>query len=163
MRKITIEEFEQTMAPQELSSGSIFGAVSVGATRFLLEHGKIYKVMVGESVYEYGDRGDRFYVVCEGSIDFLKYYKGELHPTRTASFGQEVGFVAMIDLHEEGGSAIASQESVVLQISAELFSELQQSYPLDFGLMTLNLARDMARLISVLGEALIEQRNPVPN
>ena len=157
MKQITFEEFTQSMAPEGLSAGSIFGALSGNAIQFLLQKGRIYEVRAGDTVYEYGDRGDRFYIVCRGVIEFFKYHNDEFHLIRTAGFGQEVGFVAMIDLHEEGGSAIAKEDSLVLQISSELFSDLQKAHPLDFGLMTLNLARDMARVISKLGELLIDQ------
>lgn len=157
MKQISIEEFTLVMDPSELSAGSIFGALCPQATQFLFEQGKIFEVLAGDPVYKYGDRGDRFYVVCGGAINFLKYHKGDFHKVRTATFGQEVGFVAMIDLHKEGGSAIAKENSIVLQITSDLFHELHQTFPLDFGLMTLNLARDMARVISKLGEKLIDQ------
>ncbi len=157
MKPLSVEGFKQLMDPSDLASGSIFGALCTEATQFLLERGTIFEVVAGDSVYNYGDRGDRFYVVCRGAIDFLKYHKGDFHPIRTATFGQEVGFVAMIDLHKEGGSAVAKEDSIVLQITSELFHELHQAYPLDFGLMTLNLARDMARVISRLGGELIDR------
>lgn len=157
MKLLSAEDFKQQMDPSDLGSGSIFGALCTEATLFLLEHGAIFEVAAGDSVYNYGDRGDRFYVVCRGAIDFLKYHKGDFHPIRTATFGQEIGFVAMINLHKEGGSAVAKEDSIVLQITSELFHELHQTYPLDFGLMTLNLARDMARVISRLGGELIDQ------
>ncbi|MFT4822463.1 MAG: signal-transduction protein with cAMP-binding, CBS, and nucleotidyltransferase domain [Halioglobus sp.] len=160
MKLLSVEQFKLVMDPSELSAGSIFGALRPEATQFLLEEGKIFEVITGDPVYTYGDRGDRFYVVCSGAINFLKYHKGAFHKVRTATFGQEVGFVAMIDLHKEGGSAIAMENSIVLQITSDLFHELHRTFPTDFGLMTLNLARDMARVISKLGERLIDQSLP---
>ncbi|MFK8047437.1 MAG: Crp/Fnr family transcriptional regulator [Halioglobus sp.] len=157
MKQLSIEQFAQIMDPADLSGGSIYGALSVEATQFLLEQGAILKVAAGETLYNYGDRGDRFYIVCMGAIDFMKYHNEDFHHIRTATFGQEVGFVAMIDLHKEGGSAIAKEDSVVLQVTSDLFHDLHRAFPTDFGLMTLNLARDMARVISRLGAELIDQ------
>ena len=156
MEKISIEPGMQGLAPENLASGSIFGALSGDATRFLLEHGNIYQVRTGEQVFEYGDRGDSFYVVCEGSLNFFKQHGGDCFHTRTVGFGEEVGFVAMIALHDHVGNAVARENSILLEISSALFAELQQEYPLDFGLLTLNLARDMARVIRNLSNTLVE-------
>lgn len=155
MEQLNLEQFKKTVDPADLSGGSIFGALSPEATQFLLEEGAIFQVTAGETLYAYGDRGDRFYVVCSGAINFMKYHNNDFHLIRTAKFGQEVGFVAMIDLHKEGGSAIAKEDSIVLQVTSDLFHDLHRAFPIDFGLMTLNLARDMARVISRLGEELI--------
>ena len=156
MEKISVEEARQSLAPEKLASGSIFGALSVDATRFLLEHGNIYQVRAGESIFEYGDRGGSFFIVCEGSLSFIKQHEGERFHTRTAGFGEEVGFVAMIALHDHVGSAVACEDSIVLEINSGLFAELQRAYPQDFGLLILNLARDMARVIRKLGNTLVE-------
>jgi len=163
MKQLSVEEFERLIDPADLAGGSIFGALCPEATLFLLKQGAIYRVAKDEAVYNYGDRGDRFYIVCSGAINFLKYHKGEFHHVRTAVFGQEVGFVAMIALHKEGGSAVAKEDSIVLQITSDLFQEFHQAYPLDFGLMTLNLARDMARVISNLGAKYIDQTRTKPS
>ena len=157
MKQLSFEQFAQVMDPDDLSGGSIYGALSTEATRYLLEQGVILQITAGETLYNYGDRGDRFYIVCLGAIDFLKYHNGDFHHIRTATFGQEVGFVAMIDLHKEGGSALAKEDSIVLQVTSDLFHDLHREFPIDFGLMTLNLARDMARVISRLGEEVIDK------
>ena len=156
MEQISLETFRQSISPSDLSSGSIFGALSADATLFLLEHGKIYRVPTGEKVYECGEPGGRFFVVCAGSLDFFKQHQGVSYCTRTIGFGEETGFVAMIALHEQGGTVIAREDSILLEVSSNLFSELHQSYPLDFGLLTLNLARDLARVIRKMSETLVE-------
>ncbi len=71
--------------------------------------------------------------------------------------GEELGFVAMIALHDRRGSAEAAEESIVLEISTLLFYELQKSLPTDFGVLLLNLARGMARRIRELNNMLVEQ------
>jgi signal-transduction protein with cAMP-binding, CBS, and nucleotidyltransferase domain len=156
MERIGFDEFIQSMAPQDMSSGSVFGALSEPAIHFLLERGKLYTVQAGDTVFEYGDPGDCFYVVCKGSLDFFKQHTGKLCHIRVVNFGEETGFVPMIALHKQSGSAIAREDSIVLQVSSTLYAELHQKYALDFGLLTLNLAREMARVIDKMGEALVE-------
>lgn len=156
MEQICFDKFTKRMDPKDMASGSIFGALTEDATRFLLEGGKLYEVHTGEAVFEYGDPGDRFYVVCSGSLDFFKRHKGQWCHIREVNFGEETGFVPMIALHDQSGSTVAREDSIVLEISSILFAELQQKYSQDFGVLTLNLAREMARVIDKMGEAMVE-------
>jgi len=154
MEQITLQQFTRRLATEELSAGSIFGALSRDAIFFLLERGRLWDVDAGETVFKYGDQGSSFFIVCAGSLDFFKENDGRRFHTRTAGFGQEVGFVATIALHEHVGTAVANQDSLLLEIDSELFAELQRTLPTDFGLMTLNLARDLARVIRNLSDLL---------
>ena len=156
MRRLTSEEFYTRCTPELLSSGSVFGAISVEATRFLLENGNIYQLAEGETVFQCGERGTSFFVVCEGELAYFKRYKGHETMTRRITFGEEVGFVARIGLHDHLGHADALQDSVVLEINAALFSDLHQHFPLDFGLMLMNLARELARTVRKLSDTIVE-------
>ncbi|WP_188861948.1 cyclic nucleotide-binding domain-containing protein [Marinobacterium nitratireducens] len=146
----------EQLHPDWLQSGSIFGAISQGAIAFLLENGKIFRVGEGEEIFAYGDPGDSFFIVCQGAVDFYKQHQGDYAYTRTALPGGEVGFVAMIALHEHVGRAVAREDSIVLEITSALFAELHEKHPFDFGIMTLNLARDLARVVRKLSNILVE-------
>ena len=139
-----------------LKNGSIFGALSEDSINFLLNQGDICQLEAGDRIFEYGDKCGNFYVVCKGAIDFHKQHNDERVHTRTAGFGEELGFVSMIALHDHAGFAVASVDSIVLKISSALFRELHKKYPFDFGIMSLNLARDMARTIRRLSNTLVE-------
>lgn len=157
MKSISFGQFCEQMAPEEMVSGSVFGALSSDATYFLLERGKLYTVQAGNPVFEFGDPGDRFYVVCSGSLDFYKQHNNEWRHIRVVNAGEETGYVPMIALHKQSGRAVARQDSIVLEVGSDLYAELHQKYAQDFGLLTLNLAREMARVIDKMGETLIEQ------
>lgn len=157
MKQLSFEQFTQHLAPEDMGGGSVFGALSIEATHFLLERGVLYELASGDTLFEPGDRGDCFYVVCKGSLDFFKMYKGALRHIREVGFGEETGFVPMIALHKQTGVAMAREDSIVVEIGADLYAEFQQAHTLDFGLLTLNLAREMARVIDRMGESLIDQ------
>jgi CRP-like cAMP-binding protein len=157
MKQLSFEQFTKQMAPEDMGGGSVFGALSIEATRFLLERGVLHELDLGDTLFEPGDPGGRFYVVCKGSLDFFKMHKRALRHIRVVNFGEETGFVPMIALHNQTGIAVAREDSLVIEISAELYAEFQQTFTLDFGLLTLNLAREMARVIDRMGEALIDQ------
>jgi len=156
MREISPAEFVEKIPPEELRSGSLFGAISSDAIHFLINNGKLFAAQQGDHVFRFGDRGDHFFIVCKGQIDFLKHHKGEVLHTRRIGFGEELGFVPMIALHNHTGEAIALEDSILLEVSSALFSELHEKYPFDFGVITLNLARDMARAMRKLSNALVE-------
>lgn len=156
MKQLSLEQFTQRMAPEALCDGSICGAISLEAIQFLLEQGRLWDVRAGETIYRYGEAGGSFFIVCQGAVDFVKEHDGHRFHTRTAHFGQEVGFVAMIALHDHVGTAIARDDSLLLEIDSALFSELHRTHPVDFGLLTLNLARDMARVVRKLSDLLVD-------
>ena len=157
MQQISLKEFSQMVALEDMARGSVFGALSVEATRFLLAQGNLYTIGQGDTVFEYGDHAGRFFVVCKGSLDFFKQHQGEWRHIRVVNFGEETGFVPMIALHDQSGTAVAREDSIVLEVSSALYAELQQKYSMDFGLLTLNLAREMARVIDKMGETLVAE------
>ncbi|MBN0989120.1 Crp/Fnr family transcriptional regulator [Amphritea pacifica] len=156
MKTITAEDIHTRLPQEKIRQGSLFGALTDDCINFILEQGRILELASGEKVFDAGDSGNAFYVVLEGSLSFVKLHDGKRYNTRDIGFGEEVGFVAMIALHNHAGYAVANCDSRVLEISSDLFARVHENYPFDFGIITLNLARDMARNIRKLSNALVE-------
>lgn len=135
---------------------SVFGAVSAAAIEFLLDRGRALQLAKGEVVYRPGDRGDKFYVILQGSLSFYQFYHNEFAYIRDHRFGEEMGFVAMIALHDRIGKAVAAEDCILLEVSCSLFHELHEKYPSDFGLFLLNLSREMARTIRDVSNLVVE-------
>ena len=93
-----------------LQGASVFGALSPDAIEFLLERGRVFALEKGDVVYEPGDKGDRFYVVLQGALSFYQFHLGEFAYIRDHQFGEEMGFVAMIALHDRVGRAVAARQ-----------------------------------------------------
>jgi signal-transduction protein with cAMP-binding, CBS, and nucleotidyltransferase domain len=155
MQRIPVHTAIDELSPESLKGGSIFGALSSEAIRFLLEEGNVYRVKKNDLIYKPGDPGNSFFVVCKGAVDFHKQHLGEYAYTRTSQFGEEVGFVAMIGLHDHVGKAVAREDGILLEISSGLFRDLHDKFPFDFGVMILNLSRDLARVIRKLSNILV--------
>jgi CRP-like cAMP-binding protein len=156
VQALSVSQFERVVDPDSLGSGSVFGAISREARRFLVDEGKLFSVAKGDTVFDFGDPGKSFFIVCSGSLDFFKDKDGDRYLTRTIGYGEEIGFVAMIALHDHVGKAVAREDSVILEVSSALFARLHENYPMDFGVLTLNLARDMARVVRKLSDRLVE-------
>ena len=156
MTPISKAEFIQLVPLEQLRSASILGAISEDAIEFLLERGCIHRVQKREKIFGYGDRGNTFYIVGQGQIDFYKHHNGESLLTREATFGNELGFVSMIALHDRTGEAYAHEDSLLIEISSDVFASFHEEFPFDFGIITLNLARDMARTLRSLANSLVD-------
>ncbi|WP_286237848.1 Crp/Fnr family transcriptional regulator [Neptuniibacter halophilus] len=156
MQCITVAELPAEITPAYLAQGSLFGALDLDCVSFLLQQGEILQLKTGEKLFDVGQRGDAFFIVLTGQLAFYKQHQSELLHTRDIGFGEEIGFVSMIALHDHVGYACASEPSLILKISCNLFADLQQQHPEAFGILLLNLARDMARTIRKLSNALVE-------
>ena len=124
---------------------STLGALTDQALTYLLQKGKILQLEAGERLFSLGDPVDCFYVIIDGLIGFYKPCEDGRCHIRDYSFGMEIGFVAMIGLHGRAGDSQAGEPTLVLEVSTTLFSELQHDLPNDFGVLLLNLSREMSR------------------
>lgn len=61
-----------------------------------------------------------------------------------------MGFDQMIGLFTQNGTDVVLEDSLVLDISNQQFSSLRIDFPADFGLLMINLARELAREIEIL-------------
>jgi CRP-like cAMP-binding protein len=156
MKTVLEKQLKYDISPTHLKEGSIFGALSDNAIQFLLENGILHHVSKDDEIFSYGSKGNSFHAVLHGKLDFYKQHGEKKTRTRTITFGEAIGFVSMIALHERVGSLYALEDCLLLEISSQLFSDFHDQYPFDFGILLMNLSRDMARTIRVLSNALVE-------
>nr|WP_067298734.1 Crp/Fnr family transcriptional regulator [Marinobacterium profundum] len=129
---------------------STFGALSEAAVRFLLCGGRLLQLQQGDLLYRAGDPAAEFYVVLHGDLSFYKQSEGQDVLTRHFQRGELLGFDGMIGLHARSGTAVAGEEVVVLEVGSALFFDLHTLFPADFGLMMINLSRELSREIALL-------------
>ena len=128
-------------------SASCFGALGEEAISFLLAEGRVFGLHEGDIVFRTGEPGGSFFVVLEGRLSYLHRVRGEDVPIRSIGVGEQLGYVSMIGLFERLGIGRAEGPAKVLEVDADLFYRFHESFPFDFGVMSLNLSRDMARAI----------------
>lgn len=156
MKVVTGTSLIDRFGMEYFQGASVFGALSPAAIEYLLKCGRVLQLAEGDVVYEPGDKGDRFYIVLQGALSFHQFHRGEFAYIRDHLFGEEMGFVAMIALHDRVGKAVAKQDGYVLEVSCSLFHELRDKLPTDFGLFLLNLSREMARTIREVSNLIVE-------
>ncbi|SEQ03839.1 Cyclic nucleotide-binding domain-containing protein [Amphritea atlantica] len=151
---------QQLLARYQLSSfnnASVFGALPNPAIYWLLDHGVIREVKKGETLFVPGEPGNSFHVILAGSVDYYKYHDSRFAYIRKFNSGEQIGFVSMIALHDRVGRAEACEESITLEIDTDVYHDFHISHPLEFGILMMNLAREMARTLRSTNNIVVEQ------
>ncbi|MCU7796332.1 MAG: cyclic nucleotide-binding domain-containing protein [Candidatus Thiodiazotropha sp. (ex Semelilucina semeliformis)] len=156
MQMITVEELFEQYSLDYFKQASTFGALSETTLRWLLKEGRIVRLETGEPLFEPNQQGNSFFVILEGTVAYYKHHDGQYAFIRDYSQGEQIGFVSVVALHDRVGRAVAKQDVLVLEIDSELFYRLHKEMPRDFGLMMLNLAREMARTIRTVDNVIVE-------
>lgn len=145
MQLLTAKQLLQRYSPEYFKEASTFGALTTETVLWLIENGRIYSLDTDETLFEIDERGDNFFIILKGSFAYYKCHLQNYAFIRDYKVGEEIGFMSMIALHNRVGTAVANEDSLILEISADQFQQLHDIAPTDFGLLMMNLAREMAR------------------
>lgn len=135
---------------------STFGALSDKAITDLLTRGGIRQLEKGEVLYRWGTQVTGFSLVLQGDLAHYKHCGEHDVLTRHFRAGEQMSFDTMIGLKPHSGTAIASEHTLILEISSGLFFDFHIDHPADFGLLMINLARELSREISMLEDVIGE-------
>ncbi len=127
-----------------------FGGLSAAAIVRLLDAGEILPLARGEVLYEAGGKPEAFHIIISGNIGLYRDYAGKSVHTRTYHPGEQVGFAAIIAMHDHKGAARMEEDGIILKLEAARFFRLHESAPEEFSVLMINLARGMARTIDSL-------------
>ncbi len=137
-----------------LNELSTFGALSDEVIINLLDNGVIKHYAKGEYVTRLNQVASDFQVLLRGRIAFYKSFEGRDVLTRHFNQGEQIGFDLMIGLLSHNGIDVAVEDSLILDISSEQFYKLHVEFPGDFGLLMINLSRELAREIEMLEDVI---------
>lgn len=158
MKPLTFEQLLAEFPKDFFRELSTFGALPEPMVLGLLQEGNIFELDPGEELYCVGDTVDEFYVILSGRIALFHHHNNKSALTHYYDPGQQIGFVGLIALHERMGTALAHEKCTILSVSKKQYFDLHRSSPETFGLLTLNLAREMARTIGEMGDLIAELR-----
>jgi signal-transduction protein with cAMP-binding, CBS, and nucleotidyltransferase domain len=129
---------------------STFGALSDEVIVDLMTKGLIRQYDKGEYLTRLDQIAEEFQVLLRGQIAFYKRFDNCSVLTRKFNQGEQLGFDLMIGLTTHNGTDVALEDSLMLDISREQFFKLRVEFPDDFGLLMINLARELSREIEIL-------------
>lgn len=156
MKVLTAEQLLQGRDLASLTSASVFGALPEPAILWLLQRGNIRSLDEGECLFVHGEPGNSFHVILEGQASYYKYHNGRYGYIREYTVGQQIGFMSLIALHDRQGRAEAHAGTVTLEIDSTLFHAFHDQMPLEFGILMMNLAREMARTLRAVNDLVVE-------
>ncbi|MBV1787353.1 Crp/Fnr family transcriptional regulator [Marinobacterium sp. D7] len=142
---------------------STFGALPDSVVLHVLRGGRVLQLDQGDTLYRENERTDSFFVVLRGVVNLYSLQEGGNRIlVRQNPAGTNIGFAAMISLTPHVVSAVAAESATVVEIDSRQFSLLHEEEPEAFGILLLNLTRDIARTLMKLGVRIIEleSRNP---
>jgi signal-transduction protein with cAMP-binding, CBS, and nucleotidyltransferase domain len=147
-------ETVEMLGMKYLNELSTFGALSDEVIANLLGNGVIKHFARGEYVTRLNQVASEFQVLLRGRIAFYKCFEGRDVLTRHFNQGEQIGFDLMIGLLSHNGTDVAVEDSLILDISSEQFYKLHVEFPGDFGLLMINLSRELAREIEILEDVI---------
>ncbi len=151
-----------SLGPAYLRELSTFGALTDVAIADLLAGGRMTLLNKGEVLFRAGAEGSCFYVLLRGRLALYKQCEGHDVLTRHYEVGEQLGFDAMIGLQPRSGTAVASEETLVVEISNDQFYIFHVVHVLDFGLLMINLARELSRDIAKLEDVVAQSTGWCP-
>ena len=154
MEVLDAAEVIDTLGFPYLRELSTFGALSDEIIEDMLTHGVIKRFEKGEYVIRLDQVAVDFKVVLSGKFAFYKHGEDCDVLTRYFCPGEQMDFDLMIGLIPHNGIDVATEESLVLDISSDQFYNLHVNFPADFGLLMINLSRELAREIAMLEDVI---------
>ena len=161
MKQLDSQEVLKTFGLAYFRELATFGALSDKAIEWMLQQGLIERVDAGRRITRFGDAANSFHIVLDGQTAFYKRHGDRDVLTRYFEMGDQIGFDIMIGLIPHNGTDVAVRESVILTIGIDQFREFQEQLPADFGLLMINLARELSREIALLEDVIVQQDSTV--
>lgn len=107
----------------------------------------------GEVIVREGERGDRMYFVQAGRVRVVKAAPGEPE-VQLAEFGPGdfFGEMSLVESVVRSASVVATEPTRVCTLRGVDFYQLYKRRPEQYGIVMLNIARDLARRLRQLDE-----------
>jgi len=125
---------------------SLFGALTDIQVSTFLGSAKQRLYTAGERVFNQGDLPKGLYIVVTGRVDLVVRKNGVYSLEASYQAGDSLGETALIGIQPQVGSAIVVGDDVeLLEISRDAFSELYETDIELYGLVMMNIARELSR------------------
>jgi signal-transduction protein with cAMP-binding, CBS, and nucleotidyltransferase domain len=154
MKILDAAETIDSLGVDFLKELSTFGALSEEAIVDMMANGVIRQYSRGEYITRLEQIAQEFQVLLRGKVAFYKSFSDCAVLTRTFNQGEQLGFDLMIGLTRHQGTDVMLEDSLLLDVSSEQFFKLRIDFPADFGLLMINLSRELAREIEILEDVI---------
>lgn len=131
----------------------VMAGLDEAALQFLGGLAREERYGAGDVIVREGERGDRVYFVRTGLVRVVKEPKGE-PAVQLATFGPGdfFGEMSLVESVARSASVIATEPTRVFTLKSMDFYQLYRQRPDQYGIVVLNIARDLARRLRRLDE-----------
>lgn len=136
-----------------LESVPIFAGLSRDAIDLLSTEGGHREYADGEIIFREGESDDSVFIIESGQVRIIKRHeqKGETMLTILMS-GEFFGETCLLETLPHTASAVAVGQARLFSISGITFYHLYKRMPGQYGILALNIARDLSRRLRHLDE-----------
>jgi len=147
----------------ELATIPLFAALEASTLRELAARLTVRRWAPGEMVFDAGDASGSILAVLTGSVELERRDRaGRAWVIATRGAGEWFGDVGLIGIKRRAVGARALVESRLLEVPARELHELARRDVKAYALLTMNLARELARKVDRLEQELVERRGGSP-
>lgn len=131
----------------------IFGGLSPEALEILTARGRQFTEPAGTVILREGESSRTFYLIGDGSVRVCKNF-GKPDEVELARLGRGefIGEMCILETLPRSASVQTVTDCVFFTLSSMDFLHLYQEMPKEYGILVLNLARDLSRRLRHLDE-----------
>lgn len=135
---------------------SVLAGTSDDTIRFLAGLVRTEHYQAGQTILEEGAPGDRVFFIARGSVKVVKAGAGgdPVMLVRMAA-GDFFGEMSLVESVARSASVVAEEEVEAFTLKGADFYRLYRHQPQEYGIVMLNIARDLARRLRRLDEQFI--------
>ena len=142
----------------------IFTGVSDDGLKLFYTKSKQQDVAAGSVVVREGESNNRLYIILSGSVRVCKSLGAEDETElATLSEGEFFGEMCILDTLPRSASVLAITDVTIISLSSLVFWELHEAKPGEYGVVLLNIARDLSRRLRHIDESLCARNKHTPD
>lgn len=137
----------------QLQGVPIFAGLSDEAIDLMVKHAHETHTKPGDCIVREGESGNRFYLIGAGEVRVVKQLDTP-HEVELARLGPHdfFGEMCILETLPRSASVQAITDTTAFALSSLDFLYLYEKLPAEYGILVLNLARDLSRRIRHLDE-----------
>ena len=142
-----------------LESVPILAALNKAALNLLISQGSDYAFADGEVIFHEGDPGDSLFIVQSGAVRITRNH-GKPSETELATLHpmELFGETCLLETLSHTATAQAVGPTSVFNITGRTFHHLYKKMPGQYGILLLNIARDLSRRLRKLDAEYMARR-----
>jgi len=142
------------MLIEALADTPVLKGITEPALQLLADEGIIREYVPNDLIVVEGEFGRSLFILIEGDVEVVKHYSTARAVTLAQLHSRNFfGEMCVVDPIPRGATVRAISNVTAIEIKATTLYRVFQQMPGQYTIVLLNLARDMARRLSILDEA----------